>query len=264
MSDLTNMIILAVVQGLTEFLPVSSSGHLVLAKAMLGFDAIGGLGAELLLHLGTLAAVFAYYRRFIAEICVGLVRRERTAWRFALSVLVSMIPAVVLGLLFEDELEHAAESPRLVACLLTVTGLILLASRVFGSDRGREITPVRAFLVGIAQAVAMLPGISRSGSTISMARILGIASDKIASFSFLMVVPVILGGNLLHVLKALREGNTGVFEGLTPAMAAAGLLVSAAVGYLSVAGMVKLLARHRFWLFGFYCLAVGAFFLIFS
>lgn len=264
MSDLLHMIILAIVQGLTEFLPVSSSGHLVLAKELLGFEAVSGLGVELLLHLGTLVAVFAYYRRFIGDICVGLVKRERPAWIFALSVIVSMIPAVALGLLFEDELEHAAESPRLVACLLMVTGLILLLSRVLGRDRGREVTPGRAFLVGIAQAFAMLPGISRSGSTISMARVLGIASDKIASFSFLMVVPVILGGNILHLLKAFKDGNTGVFEGLTPTVAIAGLAVSGIVGYLSVAGMVKLLTRHRFWLFGFYCLAVGIFFFFFS
>lgn len=257
MHDLLQMALLAVVQGLTEFLPVSSSGHLVLAKHLLGFKALSGLGVELLLHAGTLLAVLIYYRRLIAETVLGLLRREGEAWRFAFAIGLSMIPAVILGLLFEDRLEALAESPRFVCCALLFTGLLLLATRLFGRDDGRDVSPLRGLLMGVAQAVAMLPGVSRSGSTIAMSRFLGVAADKAAAFSFLMVVPVILGGNLLHLLKALLKHDNGAFTGLTWPMGLLGFGLSALVGYLSVAWMVRLLSRHCFWRFGFYCLAIG-------
>lgn len=259
MNDLLQMTILAVIQGLTEFLPVSSSGHLALGKAILGFQALEGLGVEVLLHGGTLVAVVLYYRRFIAETCVGLVRREAAAWRFAVAVFVSMIPAIVLGLLFEDELELAAGSPLFVCGALCFTGCLLLATRLWGRDNlGREVTPLRALLMGLAQAVAMLPGVSRSGSTIAMSRFLGIGTDKAAAFSFLMVVPVILGGNGLYLWRALANPEEpSPFAGMSWAMGLVGFGISAVVGYLSVAWMVKLLGRHGFWRFGFYCLAVG-------
>ena len=259
MSDLLQMTILAVVQGLTEFLPVSSSGHLALGKAILGFDALEGLGVEVLLHGGTVVAVLLYYRRFIAETCMGLWRREAEAWRFALAVLISMIPAVTLGLLFEDELEWAATSPLFVCGALCFTGCLLLATRLWGRDAlNREVSPLRAFLMGVAQAVAMLPGVSRSGSTIAMSRFLGIGTDKAAAFSFLMVVPVIIGGNGLYLFRALANPDEpSPFAGMTWPMGLVGFGLSAIVGYLSVAWMVKLLGRHGFWRFGFYCLAVG-------
>lgn len=260
MNDLFQMTILAVIQGLTEFLPVSSSGHLALGKAILGFQALEGLGVEVLLHGGTLVAVVLYYRRFIAEICMGLARREAEAWRFALAVVVSMVPAVVLGLLFEDELERAAGSPLFVCGALCFTGCLLLATRLWGRDGlEREVTPWRALAMGLAQALAMLPGVSRSGSTIAMSRFLGIGTDKAAAFSFLMVVPVILGGNGLYLWRALANPDEpSPFAGMSWAMGLVGFGVSAIVGYLSVAWMVKLLGRHGFWRFGFYCLTVGA------
>ncbi len=257
MNDLLQMTFLAVVQGLTEFLPVSSSGHLVLAKHLLGFEAISGLGVELLLHAGTLVAVLAYYRRLIAKTALGLFRREPEAWRFAFAIALSMIPAVTLGLLFEERLEALAENPTFVCGALAFTGVLLLGTRRFGRDAGRDVSPVRGLLMGVAQAVAMLPGVSRSGSTIAMSRFLGVASDKAAAFSFLMVVPVILGGNALHLLKALHGHDSSAFAGLTWPMGLIGFAVSALVGYLSVAWMVRLLGRHCFWRFGFYCLAVG-------
>lgn len=257
MHDLLKMFSLAVVQGLTEFLPVSSSGHLVLAKHLLGFGAISGLGVELLLHAGTLVAVLVYYRSLIADTLVGLFRRDWEAWRFTLAILCSMIPAVVFGLLFEERLETLAENPRFVCGALVFTGVLLLSTRRFGRDAGRDVSPLRGLLMGVAQAAAMLPGVSRSGSTIAMSRFLGVASEKAAAFSFLMVVPVILGGNLLHLLKALFKHDNGAFSGLSWPMGLLGFSVSAVVGYLSVAWMVRLLGRRGFWRFGFYCLAVG-------
>lgn len=257
MTDALKMLLLAAVQGLTEFLPVSSSGHLVLAKELLGFKAISGLGIELLLHAGTLLAVFAYYRAFIAKTLLGLFRRDAEAWRFAGAVLLSMIPAVVLGLAAEERLEALAESPRFVAAALLFTGLLLLSTRFFGRDLRRPVSWRAALAMGVAQAFAMLPGISRSGSTLSVARFLGLDREKAAAFSFLMVVPIILAGNALHLLKALGSDGESAFAGLTPGLATLGFLTAAAVGYASVAWMVRLLNRDRFWLFGPYCLLLG-------
>lgn len=257
MNTYFQMILLAAVQGLTEFLPVSSSGHLVLAKHCLDFTAMSGLGVELLLHAGTLVAVLLFYRKLLAEVTRGLVRGEQSAWKFACAIVVSMIPAAVLGLLFEETLEAAAESPIFVCGCLIFTGLLLLATRLWGSDRGRDVTPLRGLAMGVAQAVAMLPGVSRSGSTIAMARFLGIQSERAAAFSFLMVVPVILGGNLLHVLRMLDNPQESAFAGLTPGLAITGFVVAAVVGYASVAWMVRLLNRQHFWRFGFYCFALG-------
>lgn len=257
METYLQMIILAVVQGLTEFLPVSSSGHLVLAKHFLGFNAMSGLGVELLLHGGTLVAVLLFYRKLIIELVQGLFKKEAHAWTFAIAVLLSMIPAVALGLTCEEQLEATAESPLFVCGCLIFTGLLLLATRLWGRDDNREVTPLRGLAMGFAQALAMLPGVSRSGATISMARFLGIKSSDAAAFSFLMVVPVIVGGNLLHLLKAFKEPGESAFAGLTPGLAIAGFAVAAIVGYASVAWMVRLLNRHAFWRFGFYCLALG-------
>ncbi len=257
MIDLLQIAILAIVQGLTEFLPVSSSGHLILAKHILGFEAMSGLGVELLLHAGTLVAVIAYYWRNIGDILKGLCHNNADARQFTIAVILSMIPAVVLGLTYEDALESLNEKPMVVCALLIFTGCLLFATKLFGKDEGKVVTPKRGFLIGLAQAVAMLPGVSRSGSTIAMSRFLGVASDKAAAFSFLMVVPVILGGNLLHVYKALHDNDASAFAGLTWSMGILGFSLAAIVGYASVAWMVRLLGRHSFWKFSFYCLTVG-------
>ncbi|MEG2415392.1 MAG: undecaprenyl-diphosphate phosphatase [Kiritimatiellia bacterium] len=261
MNDTINMLILAIVQGLTEFLPVSSSGHLVLAKQALGFDVASGLGVVLILHLGTLVAVFVYYWKFIQKTVVGLFHHDAEAWRFTCAILISMIPAIIVGLLLKDNFDALEKRPEWVAAFLVVTGLILLTTRIWGRDEGKEVNSKRGWIIGLAQAFAMLPGISRSGSTIATSRFLGIASDKAAAFSFLMVVPIIIAGNALELLKG---GEGGAFEGLSLGLAALGFFVSAVVGYLSVAFMVRLLNRHYFWLFGFYCIAAGTLFLVFK
>lgn len=257
MSDILNLSLLAIVQGLTEFLPVSSSGHLVLAKNALGYEAMSGLGVELLLHAGTLVAVIAYYWFFIKDIIVRLFQREKTAVMFTCAIIVSMIPAVILGLTCEEKLEALAENPMIVCLFLIITGTILLLTRSIRRPLENEITPKRAFIMGIAQAFAMLPGISRSGSTIATSRFLGVKTEKAAAFSFLMVVPVIFGGTILHLIKALSSEGESAFTGLTWTSAIIGFTLAAIVGYLSVAWMVKLLGKRNFWKFGFYCIALG-------
>lgn len=257
MIDYLQLGILALVQGLTEFLPVSSSGHLALAKEMLHFHSVTGLGVELLLHGGTVVAVLLYYRRFIGEIFCNLIRGERDAWRFTLAIIISMVPAVLIGLTCEEALESFTSNPAFVCCMLIITGAVLILTRCVKGRFEKDISPLRGFAMGIAQALALLPGISRSGSTIAMSRFLGVATEKAAAFSFLMVVPVILGGNLYHLLKALSDETGGVFQGLDWGTGCVGFFLSAIVGYLSVAWMVKLLGKRTFWKFGIYCLAIG-------
>lgn len=257
MMDYLHLGILAIVQGLTEFLPVSSSGHLALAKEMLGFDSVTGLGVELLLHGGTVVAVLLYYRRLIGEIFCNLVKGERAAWRFAIAVMISMVPAVLLGLTCEEALESFTGNPAFVCCMLMITGAVLILTRCVKGRFEKDVSPLRGLAMGIAQAFAMLPGISRSGSTIAMSRFLGVATEKAAAFSFLMVVPVIIGGNLYHLTKAMSDESGGIFEGLDWGSGILGFVLSAVVGYLSVAWMVKLLGKRTFWKFGIYCLAIG-------
>lgn len=257
MIEYLKMIFLAVVQGLTEFLPISSSGHLVLAQHFVSFDTMSGLGVELLLHAGTLVAVLYYYRAMIAELIRGFLRKEMPALVFVFAATLSMIPAVVIGLIFEEELDAAAESPIFVCSGLIITGCLLLATRLWAHTRERVVSPLRGLAMGVAQAIAMLPGISRSGSTIAVARFLGVRPDLAAAFSFLMVVPVIIGGNLLHIVKMFKDPAESAFAGLTPGLAVVGFVVAAIVGYASVAWMVRLLNRRHFWRFGFYCLALG-------
>ncbi len=255
--DYINLGILAIIQGLTEFLPVSSSGHLALAKEMLNFNAIEGLGVELLLHGGTLIAVLIYYRKLIIKMVTNLFKGEKEAIRFNIAILLSMIPAVVLGLTCEEQLESFVKNPVFVCCMLMITGTILLFTRCVKKTFEKDVSPCRGFLMGVAQAFAILPGISRSGSTIVMSRFLGVATEKAAAFSFLMVVPVILGGNILHLMKAISNPEASVFKGLTIGTAAVGFLLSAIVGYISIAWMVKLLGTRNFWKFGFYCIGIG-------
>jgi undecaprenyl-diphosphatase len=209
------------------------------------------------LHAGTLLAVFIFYRKLIADVIVGLMLKEREAWHFAVAIAVSILPAAVLGLAFDDRLDASAESPIFVCSCLIFTGLLLLSTRIWGRDDGKSVSPLRGFAMGCAQALALLPGVSRSGSTIAMARFLGIKPEKAAAFSFLMVVPVIIAGNLLHIWKALNNTGPSAFDGITPGLAIVGFVVAALVGYASVAWMVRLLNRTRFWRFGIYCVVLG-------
>lgn len=265
MSDLVNMIILAIVQGLTEFLPVSSSGHLVIARELLGVKT-PGLTLVILLHVGTVVAVIGYYHRQILELLRGIFKMERRSLLFAAAVLISMIPAAVVGIGWGERIEAACENPSFTGGALLFTGAVLLLTRLIPAKRedpeGREVGVVRGFLIGLAQMVAVLPGVSRSGMTISAARFLGVRPEKAAEFSFIMVLPVILGGALLDAVKHIREPLPAE-TALSFLEMAVGFGVAAIVGYVSVAAMVKLLNRDRFWLFGFYCLAAGTLTLIF-
>lgn len=242
------VLILSVLQGVAEFLPISSSGHLVLARRLLGLGEVG-MRLDILLHVGTLLAVFAFYLSVIRRIIVNL------EWSYLAKVVVSAVPAGLVGVLFKDELEAAFASPRMVGVALMFTGVVLTVTR-FVKRGDRDVSFLRALAMGVAQAVAILPGVSRSGMTLAAAKASGVEAEKSAEFSFLMSAPPIAGAALLEIMKAFGDGHAAAGE-IPWGYCVIGALVAAAVGYVSLKLLVKSLKGRWFWLFGVYCFAAG-------
>ena len=239
--------LLSVLQGIAEFLPISSSGHLVLGKELLGMRELG-MRIDIFLHVGTLLSIFAFYFAIIRRILVNL------EWSYMLKVVLSAVPVGIVGVLFKDQLEAAFASPKMVGGALIFTGLVLTATR-FLPKGDKDVSFVRALVMGLAQAVAILPGVSRSGMTLAAARASKVDAEKSAEFSFLMSAPPIAGAALLELLKSLKtaEATTEVSWGLT----IYGCVLASVVGYFSLKLLVKSLKGRWFWLFGPYCLLAG-------
>ncbi|GMQ85057.1 MAG: undecaprenyl-diphosphate phosphatase [Acidimicrobiia bacterium] len=241
-------ILWGIIQGLTEFLPISSSGHLVLIPELLGREG-PDLSTAAMLHLGTLAAVIAYYRNDLQD----LARFDRPARRMITLLVIGTIPAVTLGLIFESWIDQLTENPKAVAAMLIVTGVVLLSTMLIRvGDRGAEVlTPKDAALIGLAQSAALIPGISRSGMTISAGLGRGMAPVQSARFGFLLAIPVIAGAGLLEGATAVSDGT-----GITAAIVA-GTVVAGLVGYLAIALLIRALQRVGLGPFGLYCVTVG-------
>ena len=245
--------ILSVLQGIAEFLPISSSGHLVLGKSLLGLGECG-MRLDIFLHVGTLAAVFAFYASTVLKLLRGMAARDGESWMYAFKVVLSAVPAAVVGLAFKDQVETAFASPQAVGCALLFTGAVLSATR-FLPRGGGEVTVWKAVLMGLAQAVAILPGVSRSGMTLAAARAARVEAGRSAEFSFLMSAPPIAGAALLETLKCSgASSSTEVSWGLC----AFGAALSAVVGYGALKLLLKSLKGGSFWLFGPYCFLAGA------
>lgn len=237
------------IQGLTEFLPVSSSGHLVLIPAL--FDRPGpDLATNAMLHLGTLGAVLVYYRSDIAR----MAKFDKPARRLITLIAIGTIPAVVLGLLFEDTVEEFVSEPTKVAFMLIVTGVVLLATTQLrlGDKRTEDIGPLDGFLTGLAQALALIPGISRSGMTISAGLSRGMERTESANFAFLLGIPVIAGAGFLQMAEVLTSGES------IPPTIWVGVLVAGLSGYAAIAILLRLLTRVGLAPFGLYCVTFGA------
>lgn len=260
-------LILGVIQGITEFFPVSSSGHLVLAQHFFRIqDNI--LVFDIYVHFGTLIAIIVVFRDSIVRIisgCVNIVGLPVGAHgslravydssrevKTALGIAVGTIPAVFVGLMFKDVVEQLFQSEKAVFLALSFTGVVLLCTFLAGKG-GRHIGIRTAFLVGIAQAVAVIPGISRSGMTISTAIFLGIAREEGGEFSFLLSIPAILGATVLAVREHLMSG--GLF--LQWEVASAGVVVSFLTGWLSLVILMRVVRKGKLGYFGIYCLAVA-------
>jgi undecaprenyl-diphosphatase len=241
------------VQGLTEFLPISSSGHLVLVPAFLGVEP-PDLATSALLHLGTLVAVLAYYRRDLVKLLHF--RRDAEARHVLTLLIIGTIPATV-GIALKDQLSSFQESTTAVAVALLVTGVVLVASGLI-THRTRTLEAANlsdALLVGVAQATALLPGISRSGMTITAGLTRGLSGVEAARFSFLLAVPAIAGGGLIETVEMLDRGGI-------PSEVWLGVLTAAMSGYLAIAFLIKTLVRVGLRPFAVYCFVVGALALI--
>ena len=263
MTEYLKVAFLAVLQGVAEFLPISSSGHLVIAQNFLGVNE-PGVRLDVFLHLGTLCSVFLYYRLVISRLFRGLFFRSerwekrREAWAYLGKIVLSALPAVVVYFLFKDFLESMFENARMVGALLMFTGAVLIGTRYI--PRGEKgVSALRALAMGFGQAVALLPGVSRSGMTLASARAGGVAGAKSAEFSFLMSAPLIGGATALEILKLAKGGADAAAEAgeLSWCAVIFGALLAAAVGYAALAFLVKTLEGRWFWLFGPYCLAAG-------
>lgn len=253
--EIIDAIILGIVQGLTEFLPVSSSGHLELGKAILGDNSIPeeSLLFTVVLHFATALSTIVVFRQDVWEIIKGLFQfkwNEET--RFSLKIVISMIPASIVGLVFEEQLEgFFGGNVAFVGYMLLITGLLL-----YLADKAREtqkkVTYLNAFVIGVSQAIAILPGISRSGATISTSVLLGVDKTKAARFSFLMVVPLIIG----KMAKDIIGGELQFQSEQTIAMGA-GFIAAFIAGLAACTWMIQLVKKSKLSYFAIYCFVVG-------
>ena len=242
--------LLSVLQGVAEFLPISSSGHLVLGKSLLGMGE-AGMRLDIFLHVGTLLSIFVFYFAVIRRIVTHL------EWPYMAKVVLSAVPAGIVGVLFKDVLEEAFSSPSFVGGALVFTGVVLTATR-FLPKGDKDVSFLRALLMGIAQAVAILPGVSRSGMTLAAARAAKVDGEKAAEFSFLMSAPPIAGAAMLEVLKAVKAGEAAAGGAETEWwLCIFGAALAAAVGWFALKVLVASLKGRWFWLFGPYCLFAG-------
>ncbi|MBA3530838.1 MAG: undecaprenyl-diphosphatase UppP [Ardenticatenales bacterium] len=267
---LLQAIILGIVQGATEFIPVSSNAHLVLIPWLLGWPP-SGMIFDTVIHWGTLLAVVSFFWQELVSIFKNVIRdlvnrtplasaESRLGWM----LVVATLPAVILGLLFEEIIEGILSEPVWVAASLMVTGLILWVSESIG-NRTRPVgalTFTDALMIGLAQAVALVPGISRSGSTIGAGLARGLERPAAARFSFLMMVPIVFGAGLLKLFDAIEVGMSE--EGMM--MVFAGLIAAAISGYLCVTLLLRYLATQSVrsfavycWLFGGLCVLIALF-----
>jgi undecaprenyl-diphosphatase len=256
MLELLKALVLGIIQGLTEFLPVSSSGHLELAKWVMQDDSLAAesLLMTVTLHAATALATIVVFRKDIVEILKDLFKFQwNDGARFSVLIVISMIPAAIVGVLFDDVLEALFDRQIiLVAIMLIVTGLLLfLADRAKNTEKAVDWKD--AIVIGLAQAVAILPGISRSGATISTSVMLGIDREKSARFSFLMVVPLILG----KMAKDLMDGDFSAGSVSLPELSV-GFLVAFFTGILACVWMIKLVKKAELKWFAYYCFAVAA------
>ena len=260
-------LILGLVQGLTEYLPISSSGHLAIGSALFGVNGEDNLAFTVAVHVATVLSTIVILWREIVWIFQDLFKGKwNEGTRYIVNILISMIPVAIVGFFFKDKVEAIFGSGLLVVgCCLLVTA-ILLAFSYFAKPRQREhISPFHAFVIGIAQALAVLPGLSRSGSTIATGLLLGNKKEKLAQFSFLMVIPPILGEALLDVKDMVTEGAEATLGGnISLGVLAVGFIAAFLAGCAACKWMINIVRRGKLIWFALYCAIVGLATIIFS
>lgn len=259
--DILEAIILGLVQGLTEFLPVSSSGHIALVEAMFSdvkLSADDSLLLTAVLHSATALSTIVIFRNDIFMIIKDLFQfKLNESTLFSLKIILSMIPVGIVGVFFKDEIEIFFQgNVLLVGAMLWITGLLLLFTHYVKPREGEDVTFFRALIIGIVQAVAIIPGISRSGSTIATALLLKADKAKAARFSFLMVLPPILGATLLEIKDYMEVSATQ--ESISVTVLIVGFLTAFLTGIIACKWMIELVKRGKLFYFSIYCFIVGS------
>jgi undecaprenyl-diphosphatase len=263
--ELLEAILLGIVQGLTEFLPVSSSGHLLLGQYFLGMDKERfGLSFDVALHLGTLVAVVAFFWQDLLRMAHALVRSlspggrnlADPAHRLAYLILASTIPAALIGFFLEDFFETEVRSPWVVVFNLVLVGILFIVGEAVGSKsrRADKLRFPEAVGIGLAQAAALVPGVSRSGATITLGLFLGLRREEAARFSFLMSVPIIAGAGSLQLAEVVSEG----MDAWEAVMFGAGFISSAGVGYVTIKFFLRFVAHYSLRAFAYYRFGLAA------
>ncbi len=254
-------IILGIIQGATEFLPVSSSGHLVIIPRWLGWPD-PGLSLDVILHLATMIAVVVYFRKDIYHLILagwnGLRQRQFNTpeMQLILALIIGTIPGALAGVFLKDWIEGFFSAPQMVGFFLILTAIVLTVSeQMKHQERTIEsITWLDGLLIGLAQGIAVLPGLSRSGSTIAAGLVRGFQRPEAARFSFLLSIPIILGSGGYEIFKALRHG----IGTLDPVPTLAGFCAALITGYIAIAGLLALIRRQSLWPFALYCAILGS------
>ncbi len=267
-------LLLGVLQGLTEYLPVSSSGHLAIGQALFGLDdGASNLTFTVLLHVATVLSTIVILWKEIVWIFKDLFTKQ--SWksykglnegtRYAINILISMIPVAVVGLFLKDKVEEVFGSGLLIVGIMLLLTAALLTFSYFAKPRQKEqISGWNAFVIGIAQACAVMPGLSRSGSTIATGLLLGNKKERLAQFSFLMVIPPILGEALLDVKDIFEVGFSEAMSGITPLAAIVGFLAAFVTGCFACKWMINIVKKGKLVWFAVYCALVGIIAIVFA
>jgi len=256
-ASLLTIILLGIVEGVTEFIPVSSTGHLILAGALLGYDSAQWAVFNVVIQLGAILAVIVLYWRTFWAVLIGLIRMQPESWRFLRNVLVGFLPSAVLGIILIDRIEAMLGSPIVVGWALLVGGVAILAierTAPQGHEKGvADITFAKALCIGFIQCLAMIPGVSRSGATILGGLSLGVERRTAAEFSFFLAIPTMVGASTLELWK--HHDHLGA---ASPLGIAIGFIVSFLVALLVIRWFIGIVSRRGFAPFGWYRILVGA------
>lgn len=265
--DTLQALILGVLQGLTEYLPVSSSGHLAIGSALFGINEEENLMFTIAVHVATVLSTLVVLGGQIWKLLRGTFSAPdhidgRTVMnadqRYMLGIIVSMIPIGIIGVFFKDKVEEIFGSGLVVVGICLIATAALLTFSYYARPRQKETISVRdAFIIGLSQAVAVLPGLSRSGTTIATGLLLGNKKSEMAQFSFLMVIPPILGEALLDSYKAMSQGFEVAFNGLTPTVLLTGFIAAFVSGVLACKWMISIVQKGKLIYFAYYCVAAG-------
>jgi len=256
--ELLEAIILGIIQGLTEFLPVSSSGHLEIGNVLLNVQASNNLLFSVVVHAATALSTIVVFRKDILQIITDLLKFQwNDSVDFSIKILLSMLPILIIGLLFEEQIElFFTGNLLLVGSMLLLTAFLLGFTYLVRNRKGTEISYSQAFIVGIAQSIAILPGISRSGATIATALLLGVDKEKAARFSFLMVLVPILGASLLKFLDYSKA--PAVAHTIGSSVLIAGFLMAFIAGLFACKLMINLVKKGKLIYFAIYCAIAGS------